>query len=66
MKKCVCRNCKHCLIHPEGLVCANRMVFIDKEDTCLDWDSEELFMPTAIIIFTIIAIAIIIFCAKIL
>lgn len=64
MKKCVCRNCKHCLIHPEGLVCANRMVFVDKEDTCIDWDTDELSKPTKLIALTIILLAMIIILGK--
>ena len=64
--KCTCKNCKHCLEHPDGLMCGNKMVFVDKEDTCLDWDTYELFKPTKLIAFTIIAVGIVIFLAKIL
>ena len=64
--KCICDNCKRCLEHPEGLLCANKMTFVKKDDTCLDWENDELFNPTLLIVFSLAFLAIVMFLSKIL
>ena len=61
-----CENCKHRLDHPEGIVCEDKLCFVEPDDTCLDWENDELFKPTKLIAFTIVAIGIVILLAKIL
>lgn len=63
---CTCKNCKHCLTHPEGKMCENKMVFVEDDHACLDWENDELFDPTKYVAVAIVIVAIVIFLAKIL
>lgn len=62
--KCNCNNCKHCLKHPDGLLCGKKLIFVERDNLCEDWNSEELFSPTALVIIMVIAVAIVAICAK--
>ena len=62
--KCTCENCKHRLDHPEGIICGNKLSFVDKNGTCADWDNEDFFDTTYLVAFTIIAIGIVLICAN--
>ena len=59
-----CENCKHRLDHPEGIVCEDKLCFVEPDDTCLNWETKEVFDPTKLVAFTIVAIGIMILCAK--
>lgn len=56
--KCTCSNCKYRLDHPDGIVCENKLAFVEPTDNCTEWETEELFDPTKLVAFTIIAIGI--------
>ncbi len=62
--KCICDTCKKCLQHPEGLLCSDRMVFVEPNSTCLDWENDEIFNPTKLVALAIVAIGIVILLAK--
>ena len=64
--ECKCKNCKFAKEHEEGLMCTNKLCFVDKDDACVDWDSEELFSVPKWVIYALCAIGIVILCAKIL
>lgn len=64
--KCICNNCKHCLIHPDGLMCNKHLVFVHKDDTCEGFENDELLDPKKIAAFAIIIAGIVIFLSKIL
>lgn len=64
--KCICNNCKHCLEHSDGKVCGKHLIFVHNDDTCEGFENDDLFDPTKLVAFTIIAIGIVILCTKIL
>ena len=64
--KCICKNCKYRIEHPEGIVCERNLAFTNPEATCLDWDNDELFKPKKLVLFTVAVVAIVIFLSKIL
>lgn len=64
--KCICKNCKHCLEHPDGKVCGKHLVFVHKDDTCEGFETDELLNPKKIAAFAIIIAGIVIILLKIL
>lgn len=62
--KCICKNCKHCLEHPDGKFCDKNLVFVQKHDSCDNFENDELFDPTKLVFFAIIVVAIVIFLSK--
>ena len=66
MPRCICKNCKHCIEHPDGKVCDKHLVFVQDNDYCFDFENEELFNPTKLVLFAIVLVAIVIFLSKIL
>ena len=62
--KCICKNCKHCLEHPDGKICDKNLIFVQEDDYCEGFENDELFDPSKLVAFTIIAIGIVILCAK--
>lgn len=62
--ECKCKNCKFAKEHEEGLMCTNKLCFVDKDDACVDWDSDELFSVPKWAIYVLCAIGIVILCAK--
>lgn len=62
--KCNCNNCNSCLQHPDGLLCSKKMVFVEKEDTCLEWESDENFEAGKLVALAIIAIGVVIMLAN--
>lgn len=62
--KCICDTCKKCLQHPEGLLCSDKMVFVEPDDACLEWENDELFNPTKFVALAIVAIGIVLICAN--
>lgn len=64
MSKCVCKNCKHCLIHPDGLICDKKLIFVETNDYCEDFENDELFKPSKLVVLAIVAIGIVLLCAK--
>jgi hypothetical protein len=59
-----CENCKHRLDHPEGIICNKRLLFVDNDATCLDWENDELFNPTKLVALAIVAIGIVLILGK--
>lgn len=59
-----CKNCKHRLDHPEGIMCDKRLLFVDNDATCLDWENDELFNPTKLVVLAIVVIGIVLICTK--
>ena len=59
-----CKNCKHRLDHPEGIICETSLNFVDPDYTCVDWENDDLFNPAKVVAFTIITIGIVILCAN--
>jgi hypothetical protein len=64
--KCICKNCKHCLEHPDGKICGKHLIFVHNDDTCEIFENDELFDPTKLVLFTVAVVAIVIFLSKIL
>lgn len=64
--KCTCKNCKFAKEHEDGLMCTNKMCFVDKDDACVDWDSDKLFSVPMWIIYTLFAIVTATLCVNIL
>jgi hypothetical protein len=62
--RCICKNCKHCLEHHEGLVCSKHMIFVHEDDTCEGFENDELFNPTKLVVLAIVVIGIVLLCAK--
>lgn len=62
--RCICKNCKHCHEHDDGKLCAKHMVFVHEDDTCEGFENDELFSCNKLIAFTIVAIGIVLLCAK--
>ena len=62
--KCTCETCKHCLAHPDGRLCSEKLIFVEEDDACLDWETDELFNPTKIVAFAIIVVGIIVLLSK--
>jgi hypothetical protein len=62
--KCICKNCKHRIEHSEGIICERNLAFTNPEATCLEWDNDELFKPHKLVAFAIVAIGIVLLCAK--
>lgn len=61
--KCICKNCKHCLEH-YGNFCDKHLVFVQDNDYCFDFENDELFDPTKLVLFAIVVVAIVIFLSK--
>lgn len=64
--KCICKNCKHCLEHPYGKFCDKNLVFAPESGHCGNFENEELFDPTKLVLFAIVVVATVIFLSKIL
>lgn len=64
--RCICENCKYRAEHSDGLVCSRKIIFVDRDHTCTDWDTEEVATPKNLIVFTIVILALAIFLSKIL
>lgn len=64
--KCICKNCKHCLEHADGKVCDKHLIFVQEDDYCDNFETEEMSDPTKLVLFTVAVVAIIIFLTKIL
>ena len=64
--KCICKNCKHCLEHPDGKVCDKHLIFVQEDDTCEGFETEEISDPTKLVLFAVAVVAIVIFLSKIL
>lgn len=64
--KCICKNCKHCLEHPYGKFCDKNLIFVQKHDSCDDFETKEMSDPTKLVLFAIVVVAIVIFLLKIL
>ena len=62
--ECKCKNCKFAKEHEEGLMCTNKLYFVEPDDTCLEWDNDELFKPHKLVALAIVAIGIVLLCAK--
>lgn len=62
--ECKCKNCKFAKEHEEGLMCTNKLCFVEPDGICLEWDNDELFKPHKLVAFTIIAIGIVLLLAK--
>ena len=56
MPICNCENCKYCQEHEEGLMCTKTLIFVDKEDTCLDWDDNEFPSLAPLVFAALVAI----------
>ena len=61
---CKCENCKHRVPHEEGLLCGNKLCFVEPTDNCTEWDNEELFDPTKLVALAIIVVGVVIVLAK--
>ena len=66
MPRCICKNCKHCKVHTDGKVCGKHLVFVHEDDTCEGFETNEMFNPTNLTLFTIACIAIVYLLLKIL
>lgn len=64
--KHICKNCKHCLEHPYGKFCNKNLIFIQKHDSCDDFETKEMSDTTKLVLFTVAVVAIVIFLTKIL
>ena len=64
--KCICKNCKHYLEHPDGKFCGKHLIFVHNDDTCEGFENDEMFNPTKLVLFTVAVVAIVIFLSKIL
>ena len=64
MPRCICKNCKHCIEHPDGKVCDKHLVFVQDNDYCFDFENDKLFDPTKLVLFAIVVVAIVIFLSK--
>ena len=64
--KHICKNCKHCLEHPYGKFCNKNLIFIQKHDSCDDFETKEMSDTTKLVLFTIIVLGVVIFLSKIL
>ena len=62
--KHICKNCKHCLEHPYGKFCDKNFTFVQKPDSCEDFETKEMSNPTKLVLFAIIVVAIVIFLSK--
>lgn len=62
----ICNNCKHYQKHPEGHLCNKHLEFVDTRDYCGDFDDDELFSPTKVVVFTGVIVAALYFLLKIL
>ncbi len=60
----ICRNCQHSCLHEEGRMCTKKLCFVRDEDFCSYFENDELFDPTKLVAFAIIAIGIVIFLSK--
>ena len=64
--KCICKNCKHCLEHPYGKFCNKNLIFVQKHDSCDDFETKEMSDTTKLVLFIIIVLGVVIFLSKIL
>lgn len=39
--KCECKNCKHCRLYSEGAFCENKMIFVEPNNRCNDFDTDD-------------------------
>ena len=62
--RCICKNCIHCLEHPDGKVCAKNLVFVDENNTCDSFDNDIVTKPIGLVVLAIVVIGIVILCAK--
>ena len=62
--ECKCKNCKFAKENEDGLMCTNKLRFVDKDDACVDWDSDELFSVPMWIIYALFAIVTATLCAN--
>ena len=61
--RCTCKNCKHCLEH-HGNFCDKNLIFVQKHDSCDDFETKEMSDPTKLVLFAIVVVAIVIFLSK--
>lgn len=64
--KHICKNCKHCLEHPYGKFCNKNLIFVQKHDSCDDFETKEMSDTTKLVLFTIVVLGVVIFLSKIL
>lgn len=63
----ICKNCKHFTPHHDGAsLCNKKICFVDKRDSCREFNTDEMFDPTKLVLFTVAVVAIVIFLSKIL
>ena len=63
--KCTCETCKHCGIHPDGNLCTKRLMFVNDNDYCDDWDTDKFFSSARLVAFTIIVIGVAILLSRV-
>lgn len=63
--KCTCENCKHCRIYDEGNLCMKRLIFVNKQDSCEDWETDKFFSPTRMVAFAIIMIGVMVLLSRV-
>ena len=66
MPRCICENCKHCVEHPEGKICDKHLIFVQQNDYCDNFETEEMSDPTKLVLFAVIVVGIVYFLSKIL
>ena len=72
MPRCNCKSCKHSRLHqidehyPESTFCTKYYTFVEDDDVCIDWDTDETVDISKWVYFTIAVVAIVIFLTKIL
>ena len=65
MPRCICKNCNHSSDeHEDGRMCTKKMIFVQDNDYCPYFENDELFSINKLIAFTIVAIGIVLLCAK--
>ena len=62
---CSCEKCKYCVICDEGNLCMKRLIFVNKQDSCEDWETDKLFSPTRMVALAIIMIGVMVLLSRV-
>lgn len=65
MPRCICKNCNHSSDeHEDGRMCTKKMIFVEDNDYCPYFENDELFNTPKFVALAIVAIGIMLLCAK--
>lgn len=64
--KCTCKNCVFHAKDDNGIMCGKKLCYVEPENTCEDWDSDEPPFPVKLASFAIMGLVIVIICTAIL